>query len=59
MDKSKENALDKFNDLPEEEKKKKTDETKKVLLNKREGLIERVDKVFITEDGRQLLREHY
>ena len=56
MDKSKEKALDNFVDQPED---KKTDEAKKVLLNKKEGLIERVDKVFITEDGRQLLREHY
>lgn len=32
---------------------------KKVILDKREGLIERIDKQYITEDGRQLLREQY
>ncbi len=32
---------------------------KKVVLDEREGLIERVDKVYITKDGKQLLREQY
>jgi len=32
---------------------------KKVILNQREGLIERIDRVFVTSDGRQLLREQY
>jgi hypothetical protein len=58
MDKLKEDALDQFVDLPEEEKKK-VDGAKKVILDEREGLIERVDKVFVTKDGKQLLREHY
>ena len=31
----------------------------KVILDSREGLIERVDKIFITKDGKQLLREQY
>lgn len=31
----------------------------KVMLDSREGLIERVDKIFITKDGKQLLREQY
>jgi hypothetical protein len=55
MEDKKDKALDDF--LPEEDK---TDqEAKKVVLDEREGLIERVDKVFVTNDGRQLLREHY
>lgn len=58
MDKSKEEALNNFVD-PSEEGKKKDDNEKKVVMDKREGLIERVDKVYITEDGRRLLREHY
>lgn len=32
---------------------------KKVILDEREGLIERVDKVYITKEGKQLLREQY
>ena len=54
-------ALDNFIDRPEETEveKAKTENEKRVILNKREGLIERVDKIFVTEDGRQLLRERY
>lgn len=55
MDKSKEKVLDNFVDLPEDDNQKE----KKVILDEREGLIERVDKVFVTKDGKQLLREHY
>lgn len=58
MDKSKEEALNNFVDNPEENKKKK-DKKERVVMDEREGLIERVDKVYITEDGRRLLREHY
>lgn len=36
-----------------------TNATPKVMLDSREGLIERVDKIFITKDGKQLLREQY
>jgi hypothetical protein len=55
-----EKALDDFveNPLSEEEKTKK-DNAKKVVLEEREGLIERVDKIFVTKDGKQLLREVY
>ena len=50
------NALDQFlfNEKSESEKK-----NKKVVLDEREGLIERVDKVFVTKEGKQLLREQY
>lgn len=37
----------------------KVESAKKVVLDEREGLIERVDKVFVTKDGKQLLREQY
>ena len=32
---------------------------KEIVMNEREGLIERVDKVLVTKDGKQLLREQY
>lgn len=35
------------------------DNNKEVVIKEREGLIERVDKVLITRDGKQLLREQY
>lgn len=51
----KEKILDSFlgNEIKEEKPKKK----KRIL--ERTGLIERIDKVLITNDGRQLLRERY
>ena len=55
-------VLDTFVNEPEldEEAQKKADEAKKnVILTEKSGLIERVDKIFVTEDGRQLLREQY
>ena len=50
------NALDQFlfNEKSESEKK-----NKKVVINQREGLIERIDRTLITDDGRVLLREQY
>ncbi len=61
MENKVEKALDNFVETPEEEQvaKTKIDNAKKVVLDEREGLIERVDKVFITKDGKQLLREWY
>ena len=57
MEKKAEKALNDFVDLPEEEEK--DENSKKVVIDEREGLIERVDKIYVTEDGRQLLREQY
>jgi hypothetical protein len=60
MENNVEKALDNFVDEPQvEEVKTKVDNAKKVVLDEREGLIERVDKVFVTKDGKQLLRERY
>lgn len=59
MDEEKEKALNNFVDDSEQEQKKKNKGSKKVVMDEREGLIERVDKVFVTKDGKQLLREHY
>ena len=61
MDNKVEKALDNFVDTPQEEEVKptKADNTKKVILDEREGLIVRVDKILVTKDGKQLLREWY
>ena len=59
-----EKALEDFVETPitnkELEEKTKLNIIKKVVLDERDGLIiERIDKVLITSDGRQLLREVY
>lgn len=59
-----ENALDDFYSEQNQEQNQisynlNTINKKNVVLNEREGLIERVDKIFVTADGRQLLREQY
>jgi hypothetical protein len=55
-----EKALEIFVDEPQEvDEKKKIENSKKVVLDEREGLIERVDKILVTKDGKQLLREVY
>lgn len=48
-------AIDRF--LKSDEQQTKT--SKKVVLDEREGLIERIDRVLVTKDGKQLLREQY
>jgi hypothetical protein len=60
MKENKINALDSF--LKKEESEKELEEktnAQKVMIDGRSGLIERVDKIFVTKDGRQLLREQY
>jgi hypothetical protein len=59
MEKNIEKALSNFVDLPQTEEEIKIKNSKKVVLHEREGLIERVDKILITKDGKQLLREVY
>jgi len=51
-------ALSDFVDEPEVQEEEDT-QAKKVVLDEREGLIERVDKIYVTQDGKQLLREQY
>ena len=58
MENNVEKALSNFVDEPEVEEIDNA-KAKEVVLNEREGLIERVDKVFVTKDGKQLLREQY
>ena len=60
MENKQEKALSNFVDEPEvEEVETKDSQAKKEILDEREGLIERVDKIFVTKDGKQLLREQY
>jgi hypothetical protein len=63
MENNVEKALNDFVGISETveelEEKTKVNNAKKVILDEREGLIERVDKVFVTKDGKQLLREVY
>lgn len=56
MENKVEKALNNFVDNPDEKKEQKT---KKEVLDEREGLIERIDRVFVDKSGRQLLREQY
>ena len=55
-------VLDNFIDSPENEAEvaiKKTN-NKKIVLDERDGLIiERIDRQYVTSDGRMLLREQY
>lgn len=58
MEKNLDKALNDFlGDEELEETKKKN--TRNVVLQEREGLIERIDKIFVDKNGRQLLREVY
>ena len=60
MEKNKEQVLDDFlGEMTDEANSNQPNHAKKAILDEREGLIERVDKVLITKDGKQLLREQY
>lgn len=52
-------ALEDFLEEENQEEQSTSKNEKKVVFSEREGLIERVDKIFVTKDGRQLLREQY
>ena len=58
MENNVEKALSDFVAEPEVQEEE-IDQAKKEVLDEREGLIERVDKIFVTKDGKQLLREQY
>lgn len=53
-----EKAIIDFIDEPQTEEIDNTN-VKEVVLNEREGLVERLDTILITKDGKQLLREQY
>jgi hypothetical protein len=59
MENKKENALNQFLGEKINEPNNENENTKKKVLDEREGLIERVDKILVTKDGKQLLREQY
>ena len=56
MDK-KEKYLDKFNDDNENDQESLDYNKKKIINKTKDGLLERVDKELIVEDGRKLLRD--
>jgi hypothetical protein len=56
MNTKKQSAIDRFLKTTEPSTVK---ESKKIVLDEREGLIERIDKVLVTKEGKQLLREQY
>lgn len=59
MENKKKKALDEFIDESTDVEVINNAKAKEVVLNEREGLIERVDKILVTKDGKQLLREQY
>lgn len=61
MENKKEQALNSFLDTQNDQNLASSDEkeAKKQILNQRDGIVERVDKIFVTKDGKQLLREQY
>lgn len=56
MEKNKEQVL---NDFLGGEVESTESIKKQVVMNEREGLIERVDPILVTKEGKQLLREQY
>lgn len=58
MENTKEKGLNDFLGTEEDDEQLEKD-AKNVVLDEREGLIERVDRILITKDGKQLLREQY
>lgn len=60
MEKTKEQALNSFLGSEEEQSTPLQEkDAKKQVLDERDGIVERVDKIFVTKDGKQLLREQY
>jgi len=54
-----EKVLNDFLGTEEEVVDEKIKNEKKIILDEREGLIERIDRTFVDSKGRQLLREQY
>ena len=55
----KKDAIDQFLGEMDKEPNQENENVKKTVLTDREGLVERVDKILVTKDGKQLLREQY
>lgn len=59
MDNNKEKALNNFIEDEINIENQKTVEDKKKLVKSDNSIIERIDKIIIAENGKQLLRERY
>lgn len=60
METNKENALNDFlGDTNEIETLSKSDENRKRTIKSDNSIIERIDRIIIAENGKQLLREWY
>lgn len=60
METNKENALNDFlGDTNEIETLSKSDENRKRIIKSDNSIIERIDRIIIAENGKQLLREWY
>lgn len=60
MENTKEEALNSFLGSEEQESTNVNEkDAKKEILSQRDGIVERVDKILVTRDGKQLLREQY
>ena len=55
----KKDAINQFLGEIENEPNEENENVKKTVLDEREGLVERIDRIFVTKDGKQLLREQY
>lgn len=55
----KKDAINQFLGEKEKEPNSENENVKKKVIEERSGLIERVDRTLVTNDGRQLLREQY
>lgn len=60
METNKENALNDFlGDTNEIETLSKSDENRKRIIKSDNSIVERIDRIIIAENGKQLLREWY
>ena len=55
----KKDAINQFLGEIENEPNEESENVKKIVLDEREGLVERIDRILVTKDGKQLLREQY
>jgi hypothetical protein len=53
------NTKEKNLDIFLDDEVQKTKDNKKEVIQHKDGLIERIDKKYVTEDGKMLLRERY
>lgn len=56
MDENLMNGLDAFNT---NESKRTTETNEKIVITSKTGLVERIEKKIVTQDGRELLNENF